>query len=88
VSVINPTTGEVEQKSIADIASSHLARRTFVGNLYNKVQDPNLVGSLSGHKEGSRAFARYRFININIKADLIDKLSHPARTGHPGQAGH
>ncbi|MGE0091236.1 MAG: recombinase, partial [Bacteroidales bacterium] len=42
VSVINPTTGEVEQKSIADVASSHLARRTFVGNLYNKVQDPNL----------------------------------------------
>jgi len=74
VSVINPTTGEVEQKSIAVIASSHLARRTFVGNLYNKVQDPNLVGSLSGHKEGSRAFARYRTINIDIKADLIDKL--------------
>ena len=74
VSVINPTTGVVEQKSIADIASSHLARRTFVGNLYNKVQDPNLVGSLSGHKEGSRAFARYRSINIDIKADLIDKL--------------
>ena len=74
VSVINPTPGEVEQKSIADIASSHLARRTFVGNLYNKVQDPNLVGSLSGHKEGSRAFARYRSINIDLKADLIDKL--------------
>ena len=74
VSVINPTTGEIEQKSIADLASSHLARRTFVGNLYNKVQDPNLVGSLSGHKEGSRAFARYRTINIDIKADLIDKL--------------
>lgn len=74
VSVINPTTGEVEQKSIADIASSHMARRTFVGNLYNKVQDPNLVGSLSGHKEGSKAFARYRTINIDIKADLIDKL--------------
>ena len=74
VSVINPTTSEVEQKSIADVASSHLARRTFVGNLYNKVQDPNLVGSLSGHKEGSRAFSRYRTINIDIKADLIDKM--------------
>lgn len=74
VSVINPTTGEIEQKSIADVASSHLARRTFVGNLYNKVQDPNLVGSLSGHKEGSRAFSRYRTINIDIKADLIDKM--------------
>jgi hypothetical protein len=71
VSVINPTTGEIEQRSIADVASSHLARRTFVGNLYNKVQDPNLVGSLSGHKEGSRAFSRYRTINIDIKADMF-----------------
>ena len=74
VSLINPTTGEIEQKSIADVASSHMARRTFVGNLYNKVQDPNLVGSLSGHIEGSKAFSRYRTINIDIKADLIDKM--------------
>lgn len=70
----NPTINEIEQKSIADIASSHLARRTFVGNLYNKVQDPNLVVILNGHEEGSRAFSRYRTINIDIKADLIDKM--------------
>lgn len=74
VTVINPTTGESEQKSLAEVASSHMARRTFVGNLYNKVQDPNLVGSLSGHKEGSKAFSRYRSINIDLKADLIDKM--------------
>ena len=50
VSVINPTTGEVEQKSIADVASSHLARRTFIGNLYNKVQDPTLSAASAGTK--------------------------------------
>ena len=81
VSVINLTTGGIEQKSVADIASSHLARRTFVGNLYNKVQGPNLVGSLSGHKEGSRAFSRYRTINIDIKADLIEKCKKRPQFG-------
>jgi integrase len=56
------------------LASSHLARRTFVGNLYKKVKDPNLVGALSGHKDGSRAFARYREIDDDLKKELISIL--------------
>lgn len=70
VTILNPTTGEEEQRPINEIASSHLARRTFVGNLYKKVKDPNLVGALSGHKEGSRAFSRYRDID-DMKKELI-----------------
>lgn len=58
VTVLNPTTGAEEKRPLNEIASSHLARRTFIGNLYKKVKDPNLVGSLSGHKKGSKAFAR------------------------------
>ena len=50
VTVINPTTREEEKRVLYEIASSHLARRTFVGNLYKQVKDPNLVGALSGHK--------------------------------------
>jgi len=74
VTVINPTTGEEEKRPLNEIASSHLARRTFVGNLYKKVKDPNLVGALSGHKEGSRAFARYREIDEEMKQDLVKML--------------
>lgn len=74
VTVINPTTGDEEKRPLNEIASSHLARRTFIGNLYKKVKDPNLVGSLSGHKEGSRAFARYREIDEEIKIDLVKML--------------
>ena len=55
--------------------SSHLARRTFVGNLYKQVKDPNLVGALSGHKEGSKAFARYRTIDDEMKKELVNLLS-------------
>lgn len=74
VTVINPTTREEEQRLICDIASSHLARRCFVGNLYKKVKDPNLIGKLSGHKEGSRAFARYREIDEETSRELVTML--------------
>ena len=50
---------------------SHLARRCFVGNLCKQVKDPNLVGALSGYKEGSKAFARYREIDKDIKRDAL-----------------
>lgn len=71
VTILNPTTGNEEQQPINEIASSHMARRTFIGNLYKKVKDPNLVGSLSGHKEGSKAFVRYRDIDEDMKKDLV-----------------
>lgn len=31
----------------------------------------NLVSSLTGHAEGSRAFNRYRDIDIDMKRDLV-----------------
>lgn len=74
VTVINSLTGKEEKVPINTIASSHIARRTFVGNLYKKVKDPNLIGALSGHSEGSRAFARYREIDEEIKKEIIDLL--------------
>lgn len=40
---LNPTNGETEHKPLNEIASSHLARRTMVGNLYKQVKDPNLL---------------------------------------------
>ena len=63
-----------EERAINKIASSHLARRAFVGNLYKQVKDPNLVGALSGHKEGSKAFARYCDIDEEMKTDLVKLL--------------
>lgn len=74
VTVLNTITGEEEQRPINEIASSHIARRTFIGNLYKKVKDPNLIGHLSGHVEGSTAFARYRDIDEDMKKDVINLL--------------
>ena len=74
VTIHNPTTGEEEQSPINEIASSHLARRCFVGSLYNQVKAPNLVGALSGHKQGSKAFTRYREKDEEMKQDLVKLL--------------
>lgn len=74
VTILNPTTGQEEQRPLNEIASSHMARRTFIGNLYKKVQDPNLIGSMSGHAEGSRAFARYRDIDLKMKEEIVKEI--------------
>lgn len=74
VVVRNAKTGENEVKPINEIASSHLARRTFVGNAYFKVSDPNIIGKMSGHVEGSKAFARYRRIEDETLRGVIDLL--------------
>ena len=74
VTVLNARTGQEEKRILYEVASSHMARRTFIGNLYKKVKDPNIVGSMSGHKEGSKAFARYREIDEDIKKEVVDML--------------
>ena len=74
VTIWNSTLGVEEQRPINELASSHLARRTFIGNLYKKVQDPNMIGKLSGHVEGSRAFARYRDIDDDLKRNMVNML--------------
>lgn len=74
VTVINSLTGKEEIKPIYEIASSHMARRTFIGNLYKKVKDPNLIASMSGHVEGSSAFSRYRTIDDDIKRETISLI--------------
>lgn len=71
---INPRTGEKESVSIADIASSHMARRTFVGSAYAQTPDPALVALMSGHVEGSKAFSRYVRRDIPMLKSIIDKI--------------
>lgn len=81
VTTRNPKSGESEQHRLCDIASSHMTRRTFIGNLYKKVKDPNLVGKLSGHVEGSKAFARYRDIDDDMIREMTDLLSSRTTKG-------
>ena len=74
VSVLDPLTRREKKVPINTIATSHMARRTFIGNIYKKVKDPNLVASLTGHTEGSKAFSRYRDIDTEMKKELVGLL--------------
>lgn len=71
VEVRDSITGESVLRPLNEIASSHLARRTFVANLYNKVADPSLISKMSGHSEKSASFKRYR----EPKKDLLRKVA-------------
>ncbi len=73
VTRLNPNTKEPEQVRICDIVSSHMARRAFVGNLYGKV-DNGIIGSMSGHVPGSKAFARYYDVSKDLQQEAISKL--------------
>lgn len=74
VTVINPITRKDEQRPIYEVASSYMARRNFIGNLYKEVKDANLIGCMTGHADGSKAFSRYRAIDDEIKKEVIKKL--------------
>ncbi len=74
VEVRNALTGEKELRPINKIASSHMARRTFVGNLYFNIPDPNLIAKMSGHKENSRAFSRYRKVEDKTLFDVLNAI--------------
>lgn len=71
VTIINPTTFEEEKKPINEVASSHLARRTFVGNLYKMTKDQRAVSSISGHAPNSKAFGRYAEVDNEMKKDIL-----------------
>lgn len=74
VTILNPTTRRQEQKKLYEVASSHMARRTFVGNLYLETKDKGLVATLSGHDPNSDAFNRYWAPNEEVRLEMIEKL--------------
>ncbi len=74
VTVLDPMTRQEKQCMLSETASSHMARRTFIGILYKQVRDPNLISKVSGHSENSRAFVRYRKIDEDDAKELLSKL--------------
>lgn len=68
----NGTTSTLQP--IYEIASSHMARRTFVGRLVEAGVPAEIIQGMSGHKKGSKAFARYYNITDKQKADAVAKI--------------
>ena len=74
VTIMDPKTRTEVSKPLNTVESSHASRRYFIGNLFNNVQDPTLISSMSGHVNGSKAFERYRTIDRTIKQNLVNFL--------------
>jgi integrase len=74
VQVYDTTTSETVAKHLYEVATTHTARKTFIANLYKKVKDSEQVAAMSGHSEGSRAFARYRQIDDEMKREIVELI--------------
>jgi len=74
VTIADPKTRESKQISIADIASSHMARRVFVGSLHHLGVKNEIIASMSGHTANSKAFSRYYSINDDDRQKAIDLI--------------
>jgi len=87
IPVRDPLTGETVLKPLDQLATSHMARRTFAGNIYRAVKDPSIVCKMTGHTEGSVAFSRYRTIDDDVLMEAVVKgldQSKPTNNTEPG----
>lgn len=73
VTILNKHTKQPEVVPLNTIASTHMARKTFVGSLYKKTKN-EIIASMSGHKANSKAFERYYNIDDNDKINAIDQI--------------
>jgi len=74
VIVQNKLTYEEEPRAICDIAASHLARRTFMGNMFKKVKSERIVSAFTGHAAHSQAFSRYTDVDDEMKRQIIQEI--------------
>ncbi len=74
VTVIDPKTRVSSQKRICDIVTTHMARRVFVGSLYQKGVKDSIIASMSGHTENSKAFSRYYKVNESDQQTAINLI--------------
>ncbi|WP_295938442.1 phage integrase SAM-like domain-containing protein [uncultured Alistipes sp.] len=74
VRVVNKVTFKSELKPLHEVATSHSARKTFIDVLMKAGQSESVIGSMSGHVKGSKAFHRYYDVDDKQREDAIKGL--------------
>lgn len=74
VTIPDPKTRESIQKPLNELVSSHLARRTFVGNLFKQGVKDSVIASMSGHEQDSKSFARYYTVDPEDQKNAINLI--------------
>lgn len=65
---------ETKPKHLWEIASSHIARRTFMMHIFKETGSERITSSFTGHADGSRAFARYTNVDDEMKLNVLKKM--------------
>lgn len=71
VIVQDPHTRMPKSVMLSDIASSHLARRTFAENAFIASGSERIVSSMTGHSAHSQAFTRYTSVTDDMKKNAL-----------------
>lgn len=74
ITIRDKRTGQPRQAMLSEVATSHMARRTFIGCLYENGFRESDICSMSGHKEGSLSIQRYRRVSDERKRLMIDSI--------------
>jgi integrase len=74
IMVQDPKTLETKPMHLWEIASSHIARRTFMMHIFKETGSERITSSFTGHVDGSRAFARYTDVDDEMKLNVIKRM--------------
>ena len=74
VTILDTATQTPKQVRICDVASSHMARKTFCGTMFNEGVDSSIICAMSVHTEGSKAFARYHNVDMSLMRTAINRI--------------
>lgn len=74
VTIPDKKTRQGKQVRICDIATTHMARRVFIGGLYKKGVKDAIIASMSGHVKDSKAFGRYYDVDSDDQLSAINLI--------------
>lgn len=75
VMVQEPKTLQTVPKQLWQVASSHLARRTFMANMFKETKSERITSAFTGHVNGSRAFSRYTSVDDEMKLEVLKNMN-------------
>ena len=75
VMVQDPDTLQTIPKQLWEVATSHLARRTFMANMFKTTKSERITSAFTGHADGSRAFSRYTSVDDEMKLEVLKSMN-------------
>lgn len=75
VTILDPRTRKEKNVPICDVATTHLARRTFIDLIFKETMSDEMCISMTDHSKNSRAISRYRFADDDMKLRVIGSIT-------------